>query len=154
MTDEDYMRHAIALAETRVGLTATNPSVGCVIVRDGQIVGEGVTGQGGTPHAEEVALAVTGEHARGATVYVTLEPCAKRSAGGVPCSDRLIAAGASRVVFACVDTSVFADGEGARKLSHCGIEIHQGLMQGAASRLYTAYVPAKPGGKSPLIRGG
>ena len=116
MTDEDYMRRAIVLAESHIGLTAANPSVGCVIVRDGQIVGEGVTGQGGTPHGEEVALVVASEPARGATVYSTLEPCAKRSAGGVPCSDRLIAAGVSRVVFACVDTSVFADGEGARKL--------------------------------------
>ena len=144
MTDEDYMRRAIVLAESHIGLTAANPSVGCVIVRDGQIVGEGVTGQGGTPHGEEVALVVASEQARGATVYITLEPCAKRSAGGVPCSDRLIAAGASRVVFACVDTSVFADGEGARKLKDSGIEIHQGLLLGAASQLYTAYVPAKP----------
>jgi len=144
MIDEDYMRRAIALAETRVGLTATNPSVGCLIVRHGQIVGEGVTGPGGTPHGEEVALAVAGKHARGATVYVTLEPCAKRSGGGVSCSDRLIAAGVTRVVFACADRSVFADGEGSRKLRSAGIDIHQGLMVDVASQLYAAYVPAKP----------
>lgn len=144
MIDEDYMRRAIALAETRVGLTATNPSVGCLIVRHGQIVGEGVTGPGGTPHGEEVALAVAGEHARGATVYVTLEPCAKRSGGGVSCSDRLIAAGVTRVVFACADRSVFADGEGSRKLRSAGIETLQGLMVDVASHLYAAYVPAKP----------
>ena len=144
MTSEDYMRRAIALAETHVGLTASNPSVGCVIVRDGRIVGEGVTGQGGTPHGEEVALAVAGEHARGGTVYITLEPCAKRSAGGLSCSDQLIVAGVSCVVFACSDRSVFADGEGARKLRDAGIETHQGLMLDAASRLYAAYMPAKP----------
>ena len=144
MTDEDYMRRAIALAESRVGLTASNPSVGCVIVQGGQIVGEGVTGHGGTPHGEEVALAVAGEHARGGTVYVTLEPCATRSAGGVSCSDRLIAAGVTRVVFACADRSMFADGEGSRKLTDAGIETHQGLLVEDATRLYTAYVPAKP----------
>lgn len=144
MTEEDYMRRAIDLAETHVGLTASNPSVGCVIVRDGQIVGEGVTGPGGAPHGEEVALAVAGQHARGATVFVTLEPCARRSAGGRSCSDRLIAAGVSRVVFACGDPSVFADGEGARKLKDSGITIHRGLMQDAASQLYKTYVPAKP----------
>eukprot|EP01031_Cornospumella_fuschlensis_P018445 gene18445-22573_t len=82
MSDEDYMRGAIALAEAHVGLTGSNPSVGCVIVRDAQIVGQGVTGLGGTPHGEEVALASAGERARGATAYVTLEPCAQRSTGG------------------------------------------------------------------------
>ena len=144
MTDEDYMRRAIALAEPHVGLTAANPAVGCVIVRDGQIVGEGVTGLGGTPHGEEIALAAAGDRARGATVFVTLEPCAGRSAGGLSCSDQLIAAGVSRVVFACGDTSVFADGKGARKLKASGVDTHQGLMRGAAGQLYTAYVPAMP----------
>ncbi len=144
MTDEDFMRRAIALAETHVGLTGANPSVGCVIVLNGQIVGEGVTGQGGVPHGEEVALAAAGEHARGASVFVTLEPCAQRSAGGVSCSDRLIAAQVSRVVIASADPSVFAGGQGAQRFRAAGIAAHQGLMQGDSDRLYATYVPAKP----------
>lgn len=144
MTDEDFMRRAIALAETHVGHTGTNPSVGCVIVLEGQIVGEGVTGQGGTPHGEEVALAAAGERARGATVFVTLEPCAQRSAGGPSCSDRLIAAGVSRVEFASSDMSVFAAGKGAQRLKSAGVTLNHGLMREVSDRLYTTYVPAKP----------
>ncbi len=138
------MRRAIILAETHLGQTASNPSVGCVIVQAGRIVGEGVTGLGGNPHGEEAALAVAGELAKGATAFVTLEPCAKRSAGGTSCSDRLIAAGVSRVMFACSDFSVFASGAGALKLKDAGIATHQGLLSDAAGQLYTAYVPAKP----------
>lgn len=143
MTDEDYMRRAIDLAQTRLGLTGTNPAVGCVIVRDDVIVGEGVTGQGGTPHGEEVALAEAGAMARGATVFVTLEPCAQRSAGGVSCSERLVAAGVTRVVFAHTDMSVFAAGRGAQRLKDSGIVTHQGLLEELAGGLYGAYVPAK-----------
>ena len=143
MTDEDYMRRAIALAQTRVGATGSNPAVGCVVVRNDQIVGEGVTGQGGTPHGEEVALAKAGGDALGATVFVTLEPCALRSAGGISCSERLIAAGVARVVFACADQSAFAGGRGAQRLRDAGIITHQGLLTEAAGDLYASYVPAK-----------
>jgi diaminohydroxyphosphoribosylaminopyrimidine deaminase/5-amino-6-(5-phosphoribosylamino)uracil reductase len=144
MTDEDAMRRAIALARTHVGKTAENPSVGCVIVRDGVVVGEGVTGAGGRPHGEEMALGEAGEQARGATAYVTLEPCAKRSAGGVSCSERLVAAGVIRVVIACADASVFAAGEGAQRLREAGIGIDQGLLEAEAADLYANYAPAKP----------
>ena len=143
MTDEDYMRRAITLAQTRVGATGSNPAVGCVIVRDGVIVGEGVTGEGGTPHGEEVALGEAGVNARGATVFITLEPCAQRSAGGLSCSERLVAAGVARVLFAHADMSVFADGRGAQRLIDVGIVTHQGLLGEAAAGLYRAYVPAK-----------
>lgn len=143
MTDEDYMRAAVALAAGQVGRTGANPSVGCVIVRDGQIVGEGVTGPGGTPHGEDVALAAAGDRARGAIVYVTLEPCAQRSAGGTSCTDLLIAAGVSRVVTASSDPSVFAAGIGAQRLRDAGIATHQGLIREESDLLYVAYVPAK-----------
>jgi diaminohydroxyphosphoribosylaminopyrimidine deaminase/5-amino-6-(5-phosphoribosylamino)uracil reductase len=143
MTDEDFMARAIDLARTHVGRTADNPSVGCVIAKDGAIVGEGVTGEGGRPHAEEQALDAAGAAARGATAYVTLEPCAKRSTGGMSCSERLVAAGVARVVIACSDSSVFAGGEGARRLQAAGVVTDQGLMQGDAERLYAAYRPAK-----------
>lgn len=143
MTDEDYMRRAIALAQTRVGLTGENPAVGCVLVRDGVTVGEGATSEGGQTHGEEVALAAAGDRARGATAYVTLEPCAQRSAGGPSCSERLIAAGVTRVVIACRDPSVFAAGRGAHRLQLAGVTTHQGLMREAAAPLYTTYAPAK-----------
>ena len=143
MTDEDFMRRAIVLAQTRVGRTGDNPAVGCVIVRDGVTVGEGVTAEGGQPHAEEVALTAAGERAQGGTAYVTLEPCAQRSAGGLSCSERLIAAGVARVVIACSDSSVFAAGRGAQRLQAAGVITHQGLMGDAAAPLYATYAPAK-----------
>lgn len=143
MTDEDFMRRAIDLARTHVGLTGANPSVGCVVVLDGVIVGEGVTAPGGRVHGEEAALSLAGDRAEGATAYVTLEPCARRSAGGLSCSERLIAAGIARVVIACADSSVFAAGEGARRLQVAGIVTDQGLLSEAAAPLYDSYEPAK-----------
>lgn len=142
MTDEDAMRRAIALAHSHVGRTGENPSVGCVIVSDGAVVGEGLTGAGGRPHAEEVALAQAGDRARGAVAYVTLEPCAQRSAGGVPCSTRLVDAGVARVVFACADPSVFAGGHGAQRLRDAGVAVDQGLLAGEAAEIYGTYRPA------------
>jgi len=143
MTDEDFMARAIELARAHVGLTGDNPSVGCVIAKDGEVVGEGVTSVGGRRHAEEAALDAAGEAARGGVAYVTLEPCAKRSAGGLSCSERLVAAGVARVVIACGDSSVFAGGEGSRRLQAAGIVTDQGLMQAAAEPLYATYSPAK-----------
>ncbi|RYF88516.1 MAG: riboflavin biosynthesis protein RibD, partial [Caulobacteraceae bacterium] len=103
MSDETHMRRAIALAEAQLGRTAPNPAVGCVIVRDDLVVGEGATGDGGRPHAEELALSQAGNKAKGATAYVTLEPCGERSGGGASCSSLLIAHGVSRVVVASAD---------------------------------------------------
>jgi diaminohydroxyphosphoribosylaminopyrimidine deaminase/5-amino-6-(5-phosphoribosylamino)uracil reductase len=144
MTDEDAMRRAIVLARAHVGRTAENPSVGCVIVLGGEVVGEGATGVGGRPHAEEAALASAGARARGATAYVTLEPCARRSAGGTSCGERLLAAGIARVVFACTDPSRFAAGQGVRRLQAAGVTVDQGLLEAEAAGLYAGYAPAKP----------
>lgn len=138
------MRRAIALARLRVGLTGENPAVGCVIARDGAVVGEGATGEGGRPHGEEMALQAAGAAAEGATAYVTLEPCARRSSGGRSCSELLVAAGIARVVYACADPSVFAAGEGARKLQDAGVVTEGGLIEAEAAALYAAYRPAKP----------
>lgn len=143
MTDEDFMRRAIALACDRVGLTGDNPAVGCVIAKEGAVVAEGVTGEGGRPHGEEVALAAAGAAARGATAYVTLEPCAQRSSGAPSCSERLVAAGVARVVVACDDPSVFANGGGALRLSAAGVQIDRGLLSAEATPLYANYAPAK-----------
>lgn len=143
MTDEELMRRAIDLARPNLGRTGANPSVGCVIARDGEVIAEGATGVGGRPHAEELALDAAGPLARGATAYVTLEPCAERSAGGVSCSARLAVAGVARVVVACADPSVFADGAGTRRLRAAGVATDQGLLAAEAGELYAAYAPAQ-----------
>ncbi|HEX5377516.1 MAG TPA: bifunctional diaminohydroxyphosphoribosylaminopyrimidine deaminase/5-amino-6-(5-phosphoribosylamino)uracil reductase RibD, partial [Phenylobacterium sp.] len=141
-TDLAVMRRAIALASVNVGRTGDNPSVGCVIVKDGQVAGEGATGVGGRPHAEEVALDAAGPRAAGATAYVTLEPCAERSAGGVSCSERLILAGVARVVVASADASAFAGGAGAERLRQAGVDLQLGVLADEAAPLYQAYRPA------------
>jgi diaminohydroxyphosphoribosylaminopyrimidine deaminase/5-amino-6-(5-phosphoribosylamino)uracil reductase len=141
--DNLFMRRAIALAEAQVGRTGENPAVGCVLVRDGAVVGEGATGEGGRPHAEEQALAAAGPAASGAVAYLTLEPCAGRSSGGAGCADRLAQAGVMRVVFACDDASRFASGAGAARLSAAGIAVERGLLVREARRLYADYRPAR-----------
>ncbi len=124
--DTDFMRRAIAVALTNLGKTAPNPVVGCVIVRDGQILAEAATAPGGRPHAEEQALVDI--DARGATAYVTLEPCGARSSGAASCSQRLIAAGVTRVVYACEDPSPLASGQGSERLAAAGIIVERGLL--------------------------
>jgi len=143
MSDEAFMRRAISLAAARVGLTGENPSVGCVIVKDGLVLAEAATGEGGRPHAEEQALDRAGDAARGATAYVTLEPCARRSTGAASCSERLVAAGVARVVIAARDPSVYADGEGCTRLRDAGIITDLGLIEAEAEALYAGYSPAK-----------
>ena len=141
--DVHYMRRAIALARIRVGKTAANPAVGCVLVKGGNVIGEAVTGEGGRPHAEEQALEIAGDGAQGAVAYVTLEPCAARSGGSASCSERLVRAGVARVVIASKDASVFADGKGAQRLRDAGIEVTTGFLEAEAASLYRAYRPAK-----------
>ena len=139
--DETWMRRAIALARVNVGLTADNPSVGCVIVRDGAVVGEAATAHGGRPHAEEQALDQAGEASRGAAAYVTLEPCGERTAGHASCGERLAVAGVVRVIAACADPSAFAAGRGPRRLRDEGIEYDLGLLRAEAEPLYAGYRP-------------
>src|SRR5881398_3622584 len=99
-SDPRFMAAALALAERGRGRTAPNPNVGCVIVKDGKVVGRGWTQPGGRPHAEAMALAEAGDAARSATVFTTLEPCAHASPRGPACSDLLIQAGVATVVAA------------------------------------------------------
>jgi diaminohydroxyphosphoribosylaminopyrimidine deaminase/5-amino-6-(5-phosphoribosylamino)uracil reductase len=139
--DTAHMRRAIALARANLGRTGANPSVGCVIVRDGVVVGEGATGEGGRPHAEELALAQAGAAARGATAYVTLEPCGARSNGAASCGQRLAEAGVARVAIACADPSSLAAGRGIARLRAGGVRIDLGLLGSEASGLYGAYAP-------------
>jgi pyrimidine deaminase RibD-like protein len=141
-SDETFMRRAISLAEPRVGLTGGNPAVGCVIVRDGRVIGEGATGLGGRPHAEELALAQAGSSAKGATAYVTLEPCGERSNGNPSCSSLLISHGVLRVVVACADASSFAADRGPQALRDAGVHFESGLLVAEAAKLYRDYRPA------------
>ncbi|MBU2116410.1 MAG: bifunctional diaminohydroxyphosphoribosylaminopyrimidine deaminase/5-amino-6-(5-phosphoribosylamino)uracil reductase RibD [Alphaproteobacteria bacterium] len=122
------MRAAIAAAKVNLGLTAPNPVVGCVLVKDGEILASGATAPGGRPHAEDQALAKAGEAARGATAYVTLEPCGARSSGGTSCSELLVRAGVARVVVACDDPSPFASGRGSERLIGAGVSVETGLL--------------------------
>lgn len=121
------MGAALALGERGRGRTAPNPNVGCVLVRDGRVVGRGWTQPGGRPHAEAMALAQAGPQAQGATVYTTLEPCAHISARGPACTDLLIASGVARVVAALGDPDPRTDGDGLARLSAAGIDCAAGV---------------------------
>ncbi|WP_184646559.1 bifunctional diaminohydroxyphosphoribosylaminopyrimidine deaminase/5-amino-6-(5-phosphoribosylamino)uracil reductase RibD [Sphingopyxis sp. JAI128] len=117
------MAAAIALSRRGRPASAPNPNVGCLIVKDGKVVGRGWTQAGGRPHAEAAALVAAGGAACGATAYVTLEPCAHASSRGPACSDLLIAAGVARVVIAAQDPDPRTDGRGIAKLQAAGIEV-------------------------------
>ncbi|PIV75863.1 MAG: riboflavin biosynthesis protein RibD, partial [Rhodobacteraceae bacterium CG17_big_fil_post_rev_8_21_14_2_50_65_11] len=122
------MTHALALAQRGLGRCWPNPAVGCVIVAQGRMVGRGWTQPGGRPHAETMALAQAGAAARGATAYVTLEPCA-HFGQTPPCADALIAAGVVRVVSALTDPDPRVSGQGHARLRSAGIAVTEGVLQ-------------------------
>ena len=130
--DADWMAAAIALSRRGRPASAPNPNVGCLLVKDGRVVGRGWTQPGGRPHAEAVALAAAGDAARGATAYVTLEPCAHASPRGPACSDSLIAADIARVVIAMQDPDPRTDGAGIARLQTAGIEVVTGILPAEA----------------------
>lgn len=132
--DRRYMGVALALAERGRARTNPNPNVGCVMVRRGTVVGRGWTQPGGRPHAEAMALAEAGGDAKGATAYVTLEPCAHESPRGPACTDSLIASGVARVVIALTDPDERTNGNGIARLQAAGIEVEAGLMAQEAAR--------------------
>ncbi|MCZ4672905.1 bifunctional diaminohydroxyphosphoribosylaminopyrimidine deaminase/5-amino-6-(5-phosphoribosylamino)uracil reductase RibD [Citrobacter sedlakii] len=127
MQDEIYMARALKLAARGRFTTHPNPNVGCVIVKEGEIVGEGYHHRAGEPHAEVHALRMAGEKAKGATAYVTLEPCSHHGRTP-PCCDALIAAGVSRVVAAMQDPNPQVAGRGLYRLQQAGIDVSHGLM--------------------------
>jgi len=133
------MRRAVELARATVGLASPNPMVGCVVVRDGEIVGEGAHLYDARDHAEVVALGLAGDRAHGATAYVTLEPCSHRGRTG-PCADALIAAGVGRVVVATVDPNPLVKGRGIERLRAAGIEVSVGVLQQEAREVNGAFV--------------
>lgn len=132
--DERYLSAAIALSQRARGTSSPNPNVGCVVVKDGRVVGRGWTQAGGRPHAEAVALKQAGDAARGAALYVSLEPCAHESERGPACADIIAAAGIKRVVTALTDPDPRTNGKGLAKLCDAGIEVQDGLCIGEARR--------------------
>ncbi|SFN97436.1 diaminohydroxyphosphoribosylaminopyrimidine deaminase [Sphingomonas sp. OK281] len=141
------MGTALALAERGRGRTAPNPSVGCVIVNKGRVVGRGWTQAGGRPHAEAMALAEAGVKAREATAYVTLEPCAHRSPRGPACSDLLIEAGVGRVVAALEDLDARTAGQGFARLEAAGITVTRGVRATESRRSMAGFLTRQARGR-------
>lgn len=138
--DRRLMAAAIALSGRTKALTGPNPNVGCIVTQAGCIVGRGWTQPGGRPHAEAMALAQAGEAARGATAYVTLEPCAHESPRGPTCADGLIAACVSRVVIALTDPDPRTNGQGIARLQAAGIEVVAGVLANDARRAMAGWL--------------
>ncbi len=137
-SDIRYMRHALRLGAQGVGRTWPNPSVGCVLVKDGQIVGAARTADTGRPHAETEALAQAGERAKGATAYVTLEPCA-HTGKTPPCVDALIKAGVARVVMAAQDEDARVAGKGIAALEKHRIAVEVGVCEAEAMAQHSGF---------------
>ncbi|MEM1391498.1 MAG: deaminase [Pseudomonadota bacterium] len=138
--DEAHMRRALELAQFQSGRTGVNPAVGCLIVTpDGHVISEAATGDGGRPHAEQMALeSLSLEQTQGATAYVTLEPCHQRSTGEASCSTRLIDAKVARVVVAARDPH--PQGRlGLNRMQDAGIDVKFGVLQGEAEALYQEF---------------
>lgn len=138
-TDHALMARALHLAERGAYTVRPNPMVGCVIARDGEVVGEGWHQRKGGPHAEVFALEAAGERARGAIAYVTLEPCAHTGSTG-PCADALVAAGVSRVVAAMRDPFPQVDGAGFDRLRAAGVVVEAGLLEAQARELNRGFL--------------
>jgi diaminohydroxyphosphoribosylaminopyrimidine deaminase / 5-amino-6-(5-phosphoribosylamino)uracil reductase len=138
--DARWMGAAISLAMRGRGRTWPNPNVGCVVVREGRVVGRGSTADGGRPHAEAVALAHASDAARGATLYTTLEPCAHPSARGPTCCDLITDAGVARVVVAVRDPDPRTDGDGAARLRDSGIVVVEDIETVAAARAMAGFL--------------
>ena len=137
--DERFMAAAIRLSRQHLGQTSTNPSVGCLVVKDGVILGSGVTALGGRPHAEPQALAEVGEAARGATAYVTLEPCSHYGKTP-PCAEALIGYGVARVVISVTDPDQRVSGRGITMLREAGIEVDTGVLETEGRRSLAGYL--------------
>jgi len=148
--DHEFMARALRLAERGLDTTTPNPRVGCVLVKDGGVIGEGWHERAGEPHAEANALRVAGAAVRGATAYVTLEPCA-HFGRTPPCADALIAAGIARVVVAMEDPNPQVAGEGLARLRAAGVGTATGLMAAEAGELNVGFVSRMTRGR-PWLR--
>jgi diaminohydroxyphosphoribosylaminopyrimidine deaminase/5-amino-6-(5-phosphoribosylamino)uracil reductase len=148
--DDDLMRRAETLAATARSRTAPNPWVGCILVRDGEVVGEGATRPPGGPHAEVEALRAAGDRARGATAYVTLEPCAHHGQTP-PCTDALLAAGVARVVVALEDPDPRVSGRGIAALRDRGLTVDVGVGAASARAGLLPYLVHRREGRSLVL---
>jgi diaminohydroxyphosphoribosylaminopyrimidine deaminase / 5-amino-6-(5-phosphoribosylamino)uracil reductase len=137
--DERLMRHCLALAHSRLGYTSPNPAVGCVIVRNGEVVGQSATAPGGRPHAEPQAIAEAGDRARGATAYVSFEPCAHQGQTP-PCAHALAKAGVARVVIGCLDPYPPVRGRGVAILTAHGIATTVGVLANDCRRMNEGFI--------------
>ncbi len=149
MSDRHHMSRALELALRGQGFVEPNPMVGCVLVRDEQIVGEGWHAAFGGPHAEIVALESAGSAAQGATAYVTLEPCC-HSGKTPPCTEALVAAGIQKVVLGCRDPNSKVDGGGIAALQAAGIQVDTDLLEQEATRLIAPFIHQTPNQIPPL----
>ncbi len=149
-TDAKHMQSAITLARRGLGDTAPNPSVGCVIVKDGTVIGRARTAAGGRPHAETEALRLVGAAARGATAYVSLEPCS-HFGKTPPCANALIAAGLARVVIGARDPNPNVNGQGAALLRGAGIEVVEDVLNAQAQAVISGFAMVQIAGR-PLVR--
>ncbi len=148
--DVEHMQRAIELADKGRYSTKPNPAVGCVLVKDGQVVGEGWHQQAGLPHAERIALAQAGELASGATAYVTLEPCS-HTGRTPPCADGLVEAGVAKVFVAMLDPNPLVAGKGIYKLTQANIVVKIGLLEDQAKQLNPGFI-RKMQNKLPFVR--
>lgn len=151
IADQRFVARALQLAERGLFTTDPNPRVGCVLVKNGEVIGEGWHQRAGEPHAEINALQVAGEQAKDATAYITLEPCCHHGRTP-PCSVALIAAGVSRVVVAMQDPNPQVAGQGLAQLEKAGIETHSGVMQAQAEALNPGFINRMSQGR-PYVRG-
>jgi len=143
MTIEYFIRRALSLAARAYGRTSPNPMVGAVIVKGTRIIAEGYHKKAGTPHAEAIALEKAGARARGATLYVSLEPCCHRDKRTPPCTEKIISAGIRKVVIAMQDPNPKVGGKGIEELRRAGVEVMSGILEGRAQTLneyYSRYI--------------
>ena len=143
--DEKYMARAIELAKRGTGGVNPNPLVGAVVVKDGKIIGEGWHKKFGGPHAEVWALNEAGKNAKGATIYVTLEPCSHQGKTP-PCAKRIVEAGIKRCVVACIDPNPLVAGKGMKIIEEAGIDIKLGVLEKEAkdvNKIFLKYIENK-----------
>jgi diaminohydroxyphosphoribosylaminopyrimidine deaminase/5-amino-6-(5-phosphoribosylamino)uracil reductase len=140
MTDEFYMKKALALAARARGMTSPNPMVGAVLVKNGKVIAEGYHKKAGTPHAEAIVIEEAGERARGATLYVSLEPCCHKEKRTPPCTRNIISSGIKKVVIAMNDPNPRVSGKGAAELQTAGIKVVSGVLGEKAAILNEFYI--------------
>jgi diaminohydroxyphosphoribosylaminopyrimidine deaminase/5-amino-6-(5-phosphoribosylamino)uracil reductase len=138
--DEKYMRMALRLAAKARGRTSPNPMVGAVVVKSGRVISRGYHKKAGEPHAEAIALRKAGDAAKGATLYVTLEPCSHTKKRTPPCSPLVIQSGVKRVVISMIDPNPRVSGGGIRAIKSAGVEVATGILEAEARKLNEAFV--------------